>query len=140
MKLNSGTKSKFKAAAVLAILSGLIAPQAAVAHSQGDPVSRVILNETRGQQQARLKAKSYISIMAFSFNGLVDQLKFDGFSTSEAKYGVTALKANWNAQAAKKARSYLKLMSFSRQGLIDQLVFDGFTVSQATYGAKAAGY
>lgn len=140
MNSRSSAKVKLIAIAAATMLFGGVVPQSAFAHPTGDSSSRVILTETRGQQQARLKAKAYLSIMPFSFSGLVEQLKFDGFSASNAKYGVTAQKANWNTQAAKKARSYIKLMAFSRQGLFDQLVFDGFTSAQASYGVKAVGY
>ena len=78
--------------------------------------------------------------MAFSHSGLVDQLKFEGFTDSEAAYGADHCGADWNEQAAKKAESYLEFMSFSRSGLIDQLEFEGFTSSQAEYGADAVGY
>jgi len=93
-----------------------------------------------GQQNAVDKASSYLDFLAFSRSGLVKQLKFEGFHTSEAKFAVDYLDVNWNKQAAEKAQSYLDISSFSRQGLIDQLRFEGFTAKQAKYGAKAVGY
>ena len=94
--------------------------------------------ETAGQRNAKKKAKSYLSFMSFSRKGLIEQLKFEGFSTKDAKYGVDALKVNWNKQAVKKAKSYLSYSSFSKSGLYDQLIFEGFTPSQAKYGVKIA--
>lgn len=94
--------------------------------------------ETAGQRNAKKKAKSYLSFMSFSRKGLIEQLKFEGFSTKDAKYGVDALKVNWNKQAVKKAKSYLSYSSFSKSGLYDQLIFEGFTASQANYGVKKA--
>jgi hypothetical protein len=76
---------------------------------------------------------------AFSRKGLIEQLKFEGYSTKDATYGVDALKANWNEQAALKAADYLDMSSFSRSGLIEQLEFEGFTSSQAKYGVKSTG-
>jgi hypothetical protein len=34
-----------------------------------------------------LKAKSYLSFMSFSRDGLIDQLEFEGFTHSQAVYG-----------------------------------------------------
>ena len=97
-------------------------------------------NVTMGQKNALNSAKNYLSIMAFSYQGLIDQLEYDGYSTEDATYAVENCGADWNDQAAKKAKDYLDLMSFSRSGLIEQLKFDGFTTAQAEYGVKAAGY
>ena len=95
--------------------------------------------ESVSQSNARKKAESYLSIMAFSREGLIEQLEFEGFSNVDATYGTDAQGADWNEQAAKKAQSYLDTMAFSRSGLIDQLLFEGFTQEQAEYGVNAVG-
>ena len=95
---------------------------------------------TMGQTNALKKAKDYLRIMAFSYNGLVEQLEYEGFSHDEAVYGVDHCGADWNAQAVIKAKNYLDLMAFSRDGLIEQLEYEGFTAEQAAYGAQANGY
>jgi len=95
--------------------------------------------ETRSQANAREKAADYLDYTAFSRSGLIEQLKYEGFSTKDATYGTDAIKANWNEQAAAKAKDYLDYTSFSRSGLIEQLMFDGFTSSQAKYGVKSTG-
>lgn len=95
--------------------------------------------ETVSQSNARQKAEQYLAFSAFSRQGLVDQLIYEGFSTSDATYGADAVGANWNEQAALKAQQYLDFTAFSRSGLIDQLVFDGFSLPEATYGANAVG-
>lgn len=95
---------------------------------------------TVGQQNALEKAKSYLAYTAFSYEGLIEQLEFEGFSHEEAVYGVDNCAADWKEQAAKKAKSYLDYSSFSRQGLIDQLEFEGFTYEEAVYGVEANGY
>ena len=94
---------------------------------------------TVSQQNARSKAADYLSFMAFSRQGLIDQLKFEGFSEADATFGVDAQNADWNEQAAKKAADYLEFTSFSRQGLIDQLVFEGFSPAEAEYGVGTTG-
>ena len=95
---------------------------------------------TLGETNAAKKALSYLKYSAFSREGLIDQLEYEGFTRKEAEYGVSQSGADWNAQAAKKAGQYLEYSSFSRSGLIDQLEFEGFTRSQAEYGVKAVGY
>ncbi|MCL2737152.1 MAG: Ltp family lipoprotein, partial [Propionibacteriaceae bacterium] len=95
--------------------------------------------ETTSQKQAVRKAASYLKTSAFSRQGLIDQLVFEGFSNEDAIYGVDAQNADWSAQAAKKAESYLEITAFSRQGLIDQLIFEDFTQEQAEYGVAQAG-
>ena len=71
---------------------------------------------------------------------MIEQLEFEGFSTSEATYAADHCGADWNEQAAKKARQYLEYSAFSRSELIDQLEFEGFTYSQAVYGVGENGY
>lgn len=95
---------------------------------------------TTGQENALAKAEEYLSIMAFSHKGLIEQLEYEGFSNEEAIYGTDNCGADWNEQAAVKARDYLDLMAFSRSGLIEQLEYDGFTNEQAAYGATENGY
>lgn len=96
--------------------------------------------QTLGQKNALGKAKSYLSLTAFSHDGLIKQLQFEAFSDEDATYAVDNCGADWNEQAAKKAESYLDLTSFSRSGLIDQLMFEDFTSEQAEYSATAVGY
>ncbi|MBQ3460195.1 MAG: Ltp family lipoprotein [Solobacterium sp.] len=92
------------------------------------------------EKNAIRKAESYLSFMAFSRKGLIEQLEFEGFSTESSTMAVDALNVDWNKQAALKAKSYLEMMSFSRSGLIDQLLFEGFTRDQAEYGVSEVGY
>jgi flagellar biosynthesis GTPase FlhF len=94
---------------------------------------------TVSQQNAVAKAADYLGFAAFSRSGLIKQLNFEGFSTSDATWGVDKQHADWNAQAAAKAKDYLDFTAFSRSGLIQQLEFEGFTASQASYGASQVG-
>lgn len=117
-------------------------PQKQVNYQQSNTYikeSKSVKNGTVSQINALAKAKQYLSVMAFSYNGLIQQLEYDQFSNADAKYGVDNCGADWNEQAAKKAKNYMNTMAFSRGGLIDQLKFDGFTEAQAKYGADAVG-
>jgi hypothetical protein len=95
--------------------------------------------ETVAQENARRSAESYLDTSAFSRIGLIKQLKFEGYSTSDATYAVDAVSPNWNEQAAKSAENYLDTGAFSRSGLIQQLEFEGFTEQQAVYGVNQTG-
>ena len=95
---------------------------------------------TMGQKNALGSANSYLSVMAFSYTGLIDQLEYEGYSTEDATFAADNCGADWYEQAAKKAEEYLDVMSFSRDGLIDQLEYEGFTTDQAVYGVEAVGY
>jgi hypothetical protein len=110
------------------------APPAAVAFSVD-----ATAQESVAKQNARRMAASYLDSQAFSRKGLISQLKYEGFSTKLATYGVDKQHANWNKQAYKMAKEYLRSQAFSRSGLIEQLKFEGFTTAQAKYGVKKAG-
>ena len=97
-------------------------------------------NRTMGQRNASDSADNYLDYSAFSRQGLIDQLEYEGYSRADAVYAVDNCGASWNQQAALSAQVYLDMMSFSRQGLIDQLEYEGFTHSQAVYGVEAVGY
>lgn len=94
---------------------------------------------TTGEKNALAKAKSYLSIMPFSHDGLIEQLEYDGFTASEAKYGADNCGADWNAQALEKAKDYLNMMAFSYSGLVEQLEYEKYTHTQAVYGADKCG-
>jgi hypothetical protein len=99
---------------------------------------------TSGQRNALASAHDYLDFQAFSKKGLIEQLSSDageGFSTSDSRYAVRHVGANWNEQAYKSAKEYLESQSFSRTGLIEQLSSDageGFTLAQAQYGVSRA--
>ena len=91
-----------------------------------------------GMRNALQSAKDYLDAMSFSRKGLLEQLEYEGYSSSEAEYAVEHCGADWNKQAYDMAKDYLKMMAFSRSSLIEQLEFEGFTHSQAVYGVDKA--
>ncbi len=95
--------------------------------------------ESVSQRNARLKGAEYLRFQSFSRSGLIDQLKYEGFSDADATYGTDVQGADWNVQAAKKAAEYLRYSSFSHQSLLDQLLYEGFTQAQAEYGVSTTG-
>lgn len=96
-------------------------------------------NPTSEQLNALSRASKYLSIMAFSYDGLVDQLEYENYSHDAAVYAADNCGANWNDQALKRAKKYLDLMALSYSGLVEQLDYDKFTSSQATYAAENCG-
>lgn len=107
------------------------------ASSSSSTTTTTISSRTVSQSNAVSKAASYLRSSSFSRSGLIKQLEYEGFSTSDATYGVDAQNADWNAQAVKKGASYLRSSSFSRSGLISQLEYEGFSSSQASYGVDS---
>ncbi|MBR6902099.1 MAG: Ltp family lipoprotein [Synergistaceae bacterium] len=92
---------------------------------------------TFGMKNALEKARQYLdTTLAFSYEGLLGQLKHDGYSDNEAEYAVQNSGANWREQAVKAAKNYLGTMPFSRSDLIKQLIHDKFTQEQANYGVE----
>ncbi len=95
--------------------------------------------ETTSQANASRTARTYLDLSGFSRSGLIKQLMFEGYSESDAIYGVDAQNANWSEQAARSAKAYLDLSGFSRSGLIKQLMFEGYSKLEAEFGATANG-
>lgn len=96
--------------------------------------------ETIGQENAREKAEVYLSVGGFSKKGLVEQLKYEGFTNEDAAYAVDNIVVDWQEQAARKAETYMSVQAFSEKGLIAQLEYEGFTKVEAAYGAYAVGF
>lgn len=94
---------------------------------------------TIGQRNALGSAKQYLATMAFSYDGLIGQLEYEGYTHDEAVYGVDNCGADWSEQALASAKSYLNTSAFSYSGLIGQLEFEQFTTEQATYAADNCG-
>lgn len=92
---------------------------------------------TVSQENAVDKADSYLSFMAFSRSGLIEQLEYEQFSTADAEFAVDYINPDWDAQAVKKAASYMDTMSFSQASLEEQLAYEGFTPKQAAHGAAS---
>ena len=94
---------------------------------------------TDSQKKSLDSAESYLSFLAFSYSGLIEQLEYEGFSTADATFAADNCGADWNEQALKSGKSYLETMAFSHSGLINQLEYEGFTTDQATYAADNCG-
>ncbi len=107
-----------------------------IASKDTQPVDSI----TVGEKNALRAAKNYISIMPFSKQRLMDQLEYEGYTTSEIAYAINNIEVDWFDMAAKSAKQYLDLMPFSREGLIEQLEYEGYTHEEAVYGVEQNGY
>ena len=95
---------------------------------------------TTGEKNALWAAHNYLDVMAFSKEGLEDQLEYESYTRLEIAYAINNCGADWKEQAVLKAQSYLDVMPFSREGLIDQLEYEGFTHNEAVYGVDHSDY
>jgi len=116
-------------------------PDSILKENQSIPTTNIVekpatQNVTSGMRNALRSAESYLSVMPFSRDGLIEQLEYEGYTYSESVYAVDNCGASWKEQAAKSAQAYLDIMPFSRSELIDQLEFEGFTHDQAVYGVN----
>ena len=90
-------------------------------------------------KQALKSAQNYIDVMAFSKQGLYDQLTSeyaDKYSDEAAQYAIDNVKADYKEEAVEAAKNYLDTMSFSKEGLKDQLTSqyaDKYTEEEAKY-------
>ena len=92
------------------------------------------------KEKALEAAQNYLSFTAFSHDGLIEQLEYEGLSEEDATYAADNCGADWNEQAVGAAKDYLEFMNNpSHDELVDQLKYDGFTPDQAEYGATHAG-
>ena len=78
-------------------------------------------------------AEAYNKVFAYSKKGLIENLKYDGFSEDIAECAVKSINANWKENCVRSAYSYLDLFSSSKKELIHQLDYDGFTPEEIDY-------
>ena len=90
-------------------------------------------------EQALKAANFQLERSAYSYQGLLESLEREGFTTSEATYAVENCGADWMEQALRAANHCLKYSSYSYQRLLRRLENDGFTTSEATYAVENCG-
>lgn len=95
--------------------------------------------ETSTQNSALSRANSYLSALNFSKTGLIEQLKYEGFSEADANYAADNITVDWDEQAYKTAKHYLELFTFDAWDLEEQLMHDGFTEVQAKNAVEKCG-
>ena len=62
------------------------------------------MSSTAGQRNALSKAESYLRYSAFSKSGLIEQLEFEDFSSSEARWAVAHVRVNWYSAGGREGQ------------------------------------
>ena len=91
------------------------------------------------ESAATKRAKALLTIRAYSFSGLMRQLRNEGYGVSEAMYGLVYCGADWSEQAERKAREVLSAEEITREALYDRLIAVGFSEEDAQYGVEHCG-
>ena len=78
-------------------------------------------------------AEAYSNVFAYSKKGLIENLKYEGFSEDIAECAVKSINANWKENCVRSAHSYLEIISYSKEELIHQLDYVGFTAEEIDY-------
>ena len=60
---------------------------------------------TMGQNNATRQAKDYLNFTAFSRQGLIEQLEFEGYSTEDATFAVDHIEVDWMSKQLKQLRT-----------------------------------
>jgi len=99
------------------------------------------LAATIGEENALKCAEKYLrNIGGYSYQGMIDQMEYEGFTNEEATYAADNCGADWYEQSVKCAEKYLRnIGGYSYQGMIDQMEYEGFTNEEATYAADNCG-
>ncbi len=92
---------------------------------------------TTPREGACALAASYLERTAFSYQGLIKQLKAGGCSDEDAVYAADNCGADWKEQAARRAQYHLDGMGIGRTQLIQMLLNDGFTEEEVAYALAA---
>lgn len=79
------------------------------------------------------EAKSYLRSSAFSRSGLIEQLKYEGYSEENATYAVDNVGADWAEQALLAAQDYVDVTAISNEHLYNMMSYEGFTDDQTDY-------
>ena len=96
-------------------------------------------NVSREYRNALKSAQNYVDIMAFSEQGLYDQLTSeygDKYPAEAAQYAIDNVDVDYNKEALEAAENYQEIMPMSDKELFDQLISeyaDKFTEEQAQY-------
>lgn len=114
-------------------------PVAVTEERQEEEKEEVSKSEIPAGSEIEKKAEDYLKIDAFSREGLIEQLEYEGYAESDAETAVNSLKIDWQKQADKKAKSYLSIDAFSKKGLTEQLKYVGFTSEEAELAVSGCG-
>ncbi|MBQ3183049.1 MAG: Ltp family lipoprotein [Clostridia bacterium] len=105
-------------------------------HSEEDAIFAVDLFGIDWMEMARGTAEFYTYYMPFSYQGIIDHLKYMEFTPEEAQYGADQVEVDWDSMANKYIEKYYLYGSFTNDEIITELTEAGFTEEQAKNGLK----
>ena len=105
---------------------------------QNSPADGEMNGASENMEKALQTAKEYLSVMSFSYKGLVEQLKYTGYTEEEAVYAADRCGVNWMDEAVKAAKGYMSIDAVTLRSLTELLLNAGFTQEEADYGAGKA--
>jgi len=92
--------------------------------------SQPAVTEAADRDSALHQAQTYLSVMNYSYAGLIQQLMDIGYSQADATYAADNCAANWTQQAVDSANTHILSGSFSKGAMYGQLDNEGFTQEQ----------
>ncbi len=105
-------------------------------YTEEDAIYAVDIFGIDWMEMARGTAEFYTYYMPFSYQGLIDHLKYMEFTDEEAQYGADQVEIDWDSMAKKYIEKYYMYHSYSEEDLISELTKAGFSEDQAKAGIK----
>ncbi|AKE40856.1 Host cell surface-exposed lipoprotein [Corynebacterium kutscheri] len=94
-----------------------------------------------GQKKALENTQRYLNgPVGFSYEGLRDQLQYEGFPEEDIRYALDEADIDWEDQAVKQARAYKDAdAALSNDDIYDKLISEKFTPEDARFGVASLG-
>lgn len=105
-------------------------------YSEEDAIYAIEIFNIDWMEMARGTAEFYTYYMPFSYQGMIDHLKYMEFTDEQAQYGADSVDVDWDAMAKKYIEKYYMYHTYSEEELIAELTKAGFSEAQAKAGIK----
>ena len=108
----------------------------------GDTIGAFITyyQPTSRDAEALASAILYVKYLDMSYEGLYDQLRYEGYTDIEARYGISNCGADWSQECYDCACSYLRYFRMTESQLRSQLKHEKFTDYQINYAINRIKY
>ena len=91
---------------------------------------------TKEEQDALDHALELLETIAYSRNGLINQMVYEGYDEAASAAAADHTGLDWKEQALKSAREYLHYLPMSLTGVAQMLEYDLFTPEEASYALE----
>ena len=68
-----------------------------------------------------------------SYDNLMEQMLYAGFTEEQAQHGIDSCNADWNQEALDAAKSYQRSLNMNTTQVEEQLAYNHFTQEQIQY-------